>query len=102
MRLRSEAGARVRIKSLSFAQLQTWPAENGFLLPFICLPHKQKYVDTLSCRFFDMTCPIHGRDRMAHLPGCDQKPEKPGVHKPLGNSTDLARHLILSGLAVPA
>jgi len=28
--------------------------------------------------------------------------EKLRIHKPLENSTDLARHLILSGLAVPA
>jgi hypothetical protein len=31
-----------------------------------------------------------------------QKLEKIRIHKPLGNAADLARHLILSVLAVPA
>jgi hypothetical protein len=30
------------------------------------------------------------------------KAEKLRIHKPLGNADDLARHLILWGLAVPA
>ncbi len=39
---------------------------------------------------------------MAQVGPIPAKPEKARVHSPLGNLTDLARHLILGVLAVPA
>jgi hypothetical protein len=39
---------------------------------------------------------------MAQVEAFAVKAEKGRIHKPLGNSADLARHLILWGMAVPA
>ena len=57
---------------------------------------------TLSCPLFDPVCLVFGRDRMAQFRADLTSPEKLRVHSPLGDRADLARHLILPVLAVPA
>jgi hypothetical protein len=71
-------------------------------IPLGCPPDVQDYVDSLSRLLFDHTCLDCRRDRITQVRPNSANPEKVRVHNPLGNTADLARHLILWGLAVPA
>src|SRR5438445_13793879 len=69
---------------------------------FSCPTGEHDYVQTLSCLHFRQTWLGFGRDRIAQFGPIRAKREKVRVHSPLGNTADLARHLILWVLAVPA
>ena len=67
-----------------------------------CPADKQDYVGILSCPPFRQWWLAFGRDGMAQVGRHSATAEKARVHNLLGNKADLARHLILSRLAVPA
>ncbi len=71
-------------------------------IPFSCPCYEQNYVASLSCLHFEQAWLGFERGRIAQVQPIPAKPEKVRVHNPLGNTTDLARHLILWVLAVPA
>jgi len=71
-------------------------------IPSCCPSAGQDYVWSLSCPRFNQACPRLGRGGIAQVGFPPAKGEKVRIHKPLENSADLARHLILRGKAVPA
>jgi len=56
----------------------------------------------LSCLIDRQRCLAFERDQMARFPCGPTKPENARVRGPLGDTADLARHLILLAPAVPA
>ena len=71
-------------------------------IPFRCTCSGHDYVGSLSCLYFRLVWLDFERDRIAQVGATPAKTEKVRVHSPLGNMADLARHLILWALAVPA
>src|ERR1700676_424110 len=71
-------------------------------IPFRCTCSGHDYVGSLSCPYFRLAWLDFERDRIAQVGATPAKAEKVRVHSPLGNMADLARHLILWALAVPA
>jgi len=64
-------------------------------IPFFCSRDGHDYVGSLSCLRFNQVWLGFGRDGMAQVGPIPGKLEKVRVHSPLGNTIDLARHLIL-------
>src|ERR1700681_4560104 len=71
-------------------------------IPFRCTCSGHDYVGSLSCLYFRLVWLDFERDRIAQVGATPAKTEKVRVHSPLGSMADLARHLILWALAVPA
>src|SRR5712672_3594593 len=71
-------------------------------IPLCCPRGVHDYVDSLSHLLFNHTCLDFRRDRITQVRPNSANLEKVRVHNPLGNTADLARHLILWLLAVPA
>jgi hypothetical protein len=71
-------------------------------IPFCCPTREHQCVDSLSCLYFNQAWSGIERGVMAHCTAIRVKPENTRFHSPLGNTPDLARHLILRVLAVPA
>ena len=85
-----------------FAARRGASVELPIWIPPSCPRTGQDYVRSLACPRLDQTCLFFKRDGIAQFGSPLRNPEKPRIHKPLGKSAVLARHLILRVLAVPA
>jgi hypothetical protein len=77
-------------------------SETPHLDTFFALPQGHDYVGNPSCLYYRQKWLGFERGRIPPLGPMARNLGKVRVHSPLGNVSGLARHLILSALAVPA
>ena len=96
------ASRETRRGGLEIRNTEALRARYTIQIPLRCPLGVHDYVGSLSSQLFNHVCLDTRRDGITQVRPNSANPEKVRVHNPLGNTTDLARHLILSALAVPA